>query len=124
MRTRFPGFIQLANVAVAHAPCLRRCRLLALAAASIGLLALGQAMAQEAPRADAAQVAAEQNPRTASARRGGRDGQVCHYEEVTGSRMKKRVCFTPEQLEARERAGRQLVRDLDAKPLGENVPGG
>jgi len=46
-----------------------------------------------------------------------RNGKICEYEDVTGSRMKKRVCMTPEQYEARQRAAREAVREMDAKPI-------
>ncbi|MGY1519480.1 hypothetical protein [Luteimonas sp. A482] len=80
-----------------------------LAVAAVGLLFLGQATAQE-PAADSAQTSAPVGP--------GKNGKVCKQEDVTGSRMKKRVCHTPEQWEARERASRDLVRELDRKPAG------
>ncbi|WP_149194827.1 hypothetical protein [Luteimonas suaedae] len=74
---------------------------------------MGQVFAQDA--ADLASVpAAEQ---TSPSARTGSNGKVCHYEVVTGSRMKKRVCHTPEQWEARERAARDLVREIDGKSL-------
>ncbi|MBV2208644.1 MAG: hypothetical protein KUL77_03650 [Thermomonas sp.] len=52
------------------------------------------------------------------------NGKVCQSEEVTGSRMKKRVCLTPEQWEARERAGKELKREMDSKPIPKDGQGG
>lgn len=78
-------------------------------AAALGLLFVGQAMAQEA-ETDAAPAPATPGP--------GKDGKVCQYEDVTGSRMKKRVCDTPERWAARERAAKDMVRELDRKSPG------
>ena len=80
-----------------------------VATAAMGLLSIGQAMAQEADT-EAAQAPATAVP--------GKNGKVCQYEDVTGSRMKKRVCHTPEQWAARERAARDMVRELDRKSPG------
>ena len=53
----------------------------------------------------------------------GKKGKVCKTEDVTGSRMPKRVCHTPEQWEARGRAGREAVRELDARAVGRQEGG-
>lgn len=53
----------------------------------------------------------------------GKKGKICRTEDVTGSRMPKRVCHTPEQWEARERAGREAVRELDARAVGRQEGG-
>ncbi len=68
----------------------------------------------------AVQNAAEQDDVTEAGSRPNVDkkGKICRTEEVTGSRMPKRVCHTPEQWEARERAGREAVRELDARSVG------
>lgn len=53
-----------------------------------------------------------------------RGEKVCRYEDVTGSRMRKRVCFTQDRWDAREMAAKTLARELDAKPVaGENNSG-
>lgn len=75
-------------------------------AAAMTLSSIGPAIAQEA-ETDASQAPALPAP--------GRNGKVCQYEDVTGSRMKKRVCHTPEQWEARERSAKEAVRELDRK---------
>ena len=54
----------------------------------------------------------------------GKNGKVCRSEDVTGSRMKKRVCYTPEQWEARERASKEMVRELDGKSIPKDANGG
>ena len=54
----------------------------------------------------------------ASAPKVNKNGKICKTEDVTGSRMPKRVCYTPEQWEARQRAGRDAVRELDARSVG------
>ncbi|HRN62607.1 MAG TPA: hypothetical protein PLF73_09125 [Luteimonas sp.] len=94
-----------------------RIRHLLFAVAAIGLLSIGQAAAQEADESDSAQAAAPAGAKV------GKNGKVCEYEVVTGSRMKKRVCHTPEQWEARERAAKQLTRELDRKPVGADASG-
>ncbi len=43
--------------------------------------------------------------------------KICRYEDVTGSRMRKRVCHTAERWEARERQSKAMVRELDDKPV-------
>lgn len=53
-----------------------------------------------------------------------KNGKVCQSEDVIGSRMKKRVCLTPEQWEARERAGKELKREMDSKPMPKDGQGG
>ena len=84
------------------------------------LLPMSQASAQEAEEvahSEAASVAAPVvQPEQAE--------RVCSYEDVTGSRMRKRVCRTAEQWEARERAAKGLARELDAKPVAERINGG
>lgn len=89
-----------------------RCTLFAVLAA--GLSVSGHsALAQETDD----NVSEENSDSVAS----GGDGKVCQYEDITGSRMRKRVCHTPERWEAREMAAKNLVRELDAKPVaGEN----
>ncbi|MDH5822824.1 hypothetical protein QFW77_07425 [Luteimonas sp. RD2P54] len=86
---------------------------LLLAMVTVGLLAVGQSAAQEGSEPAVAPEAA-QAPLPATPDRG---GKVCHYEEVTGSRMRKRICYTPEQREARERAARDMVREMDSKGI-------
>ena len=78
-------------------------------AAFVGLLSIGQAMAQRVGE-DAAEAST-----TPVA---GKNGKICQREEVTGSRMPKRVCLTPEQWAARERAAKDMVRELDRKSPG------
>ncbi|MCD9027521.1 hypothetical protein LDO26_04750 [Luteimonas sp. BDR2-5] len=91
--------------------------LLLASSAAIGLLSIGQAAAQDAEEVVPAQstVSAPAGTQNAQSRR---SDKVCESEVVTGSRMKKRVCYTPEQWAARERAGRELTRGLDNRPVG------
>lgn len=92
----------------------QRCtRSLSGAVLIIGLFSAGQAMAQEAEQAPApAQAVAPDDLN--------RNGKVCRVEDVTGSRMRKRVCHTPEQWEARERAAYRAVRELDSRSIGRS----
>lgn len=99
-----------------------RCmQFLRCAALAVSLLPFGVVVAQE-PTPDATQAAAPVADPVATGVR--RSEKVCAFEDVTGSRMKRRVCYTPEQREARERAGREMTRGLDARPVaGEEVGG-
>lgn len=110
------GSSRPSNVPAARAPWQRRIRHLLFAIAATGLLSIGQAAAQEAGDPASAQASASVKP--------GKNGKVCQLEDVTGSRMKKRICYTPEQWEARERAAKEVVRELDARPVGKDAHGG
>lgn len=104
--------------ALADRPWRKQCLLLAIS--GFALLASGQALAQEAVPANATHAdasAAEQAPRSE------KKDKVCKSEDVIGSRMKKRVCYTPEEWEERERAAKELKREMDAKPVTKDVPG-
>ena len=81
--------------------------------AAAGVLAFGPAAAQET---DGTPPVAQ-----AESARPNKDGKICRVEDVTGSRMRKRICHTQEQWDARERAAQNLVRELDGKPV-RNVP--
>ncbi|TYT25694.1 hypothetical protein FZO89_05170 [Luteimonas viscosa] len=94
----------------------RRTRCLLFAGAIIGLLSIGQAMAQEAVEPASTQASKPTKP--------GKNGKVCQLEDVTGSRMKKRVCYTPAQWEARESAAKAMVRELDGKSIPKDANGG
>lgn len=114
MPARSPGSTLPSSHPSAHAPrpWLRRFRHLLLATMSVSLLSIGQAIAEETPEPAPSQASAEQ---AAASPKAGRNGKVCQLEDVTGSRMKKRICYTPEQWAARERSGKQMVRELDGK---------
>lgn len=114
--------IRPSGAAAAHASWPRRIRCLLLATAGIGLLSVGQVAAQDAAGPASVEGAAPSAAETSPVKPG-KNGKVCQYEDVTGSRMKKRICYTPEQWEARERAAKELVRELDAKPVGKDALG-
>jgi len=118
MHACFVGSRRLPNAPAASEPRRRHIRHLLFAIAATGLLSIGQVAAQEADEPVTAQAAAPAGVKP------GKNGKVCEYEVVTGSRMKKRVCYTPEQWEARERAGRELTRELDGKSIGADAHGG
>ena len=88
---------------------------LPLAVLITGVLSSAPVAAQEAQGAQKAEEAAV-TP-SAMATGSGRSARVCRYEDVTGSRMGKRVCRTSEQWEARERSAKAAVRELDNKPV-------
>ncbi len=113
------GSIRPFKVRAVRAPWQRCIRHLLFATAGIGLLSIGQVAAQDT--ADPASSAAEQTSPSATP---GKNGKICEYELVTGSRMKKRVCYTPERWEARQRAGKELTRELDSKSIGADANGG
>jgi|GEM_PF-764201 len=89
--------------------------------AALGLLSLGQAWAQDATAPAEGQPG---NRQAVSADPLNKNGKVCKREDVTGSRMPKRVCYTPDQWEARERAAREAVREMDARQAGMDGQGG
>ena len=90
-------------------------RSLLLATVVTGLLSLGPVVAQETD-----EVAPNASAGTAEA---GKQEKICRFEDVTGSRMRKRICHTQEQWDARERAAQSLVRELDAKPVRDRPMG-
>lgn len=86
-----------------------------LATAALGLLPIGQVAAQtnapaHSPETQEAAPPAKQ----------GKPVRICEYEDITGSRMKKRICLTPEQWEARQKAAKDFARELDAKPVAKD----
>lgn len=89
----------------------------------LGLTALvtGPAAAQQAPQQT--QQQAMQIDSDAATAKPAPDGKVCEYEKVTGSRMKKRVCYTPEQWGARQQAAKDAKREMDARPVGRTEGG-
>lgn len=91
-------------------PAARRgLRLMLSFAVGASILAFVPAMAQETGGTTPAVQAEGAKP--------GKQGKICRFEDVTGSRMRKRICHTQEQWDARERAAQNLVRELDAKPV-------
>lgn len=92
----------------------------------VGVLSFGQVVAQEVREPVPAQTTepTQQAPPASPARASRDDGKVCHFEDVTGSRMRRRVCMTHEQFDARQHSAKQLVREMDAKPVSERIPGG
>ena len=81
----------------------------ALVAGVVGSLSIGSALARqsaEAARASPPEAAGQD-----------RHAKVCEYELVTGSRMRKRVCMTQEQRDARMNAGREVTRELERKEI-------
>ncbi len=124
MHPSSPDPVRPPGIALACEPWRGRTRHLLFATLGASLLSIGQVTAQEARETAPAEPATPPAGQTASTKPG-RNGRICQFEEVTGSRMKKRVCHTPEQWEARERMSRDLVRDMDRRAIGEKAePGG
>jgi hypothetical protein len=71
----------------------------------------------------AAEASSDTTPAAAEGKQR-KDGKICRSEEVTGSRMPKRVCLSAERWEARERAARELMRELDGKSIPADAAGG
>lgn len=115
MHPSFPGSIRLFQGPSAAARWQRHGRQMLFAAAAVGMLSIGQAVAEEADEPAPARASETVTP--------GKNGKVCKLEDVTGSRMRKRVCHTPENWEAREKAAKELVRELDARPVGDQGGG-
>lgn len=121
MRVYFSGSISQSGVTAIPIPGARCIRRPLFAFAIIVLLPSGQAVA----RNDAGLVSAQ--PAVAADRQTGqpeKTGKVCQYEDVTGSRMKKRLCYTPEQWAERERVAKELKREMDDKPISKDANGG
>lgn len=114
MFTHLVGSVSPSKFSITRALWVRRDRRHLLVILAVGLLSVGQAAAQEA----GAPASTQATPAP------GKSGKVCRYEDVTGSRMKKRICYTPEQWEARERAAKELVRELDGKSIPRDGSGG
>jgi len=80
---------------------------------AIGLCSGLQVVAQEPAAENAAREALPEDARV-------RNGKICQYEDVTGSRMRKRVCYTAARWEARERNAQALVRELESKSVSSS----
>ncbi len=112
----------------ASAPGLWRWRAgrLLLVGLGMGLLSIGHAAEQEAREAASEQAVAEARagaePTPVAAAEPRRARKICRSEEVTGSRMKQRVCLTSEQWAARETVSRQAARELQARQLTSDPP--
>lgn len=102
----------------------QRTRRLLIATAGIALLWAGSVVAQEAADEAPADVVLPTAGQTSSSAKPGKNGKVCEYEVVTGSRMRKRICHTPEQWEARQRAGKELTRELEGTSISADGSGG
>ena len=91
-----------------------------LAALLLGLLPVGPALAQAAdkPPADEPAETAQANA-TQGKSAGTEQRKICRYETTIGTRMRKKVCQTPEQWEARQQAGKNLRREMDDKPISK-----
>lgn len=121
MQTCFSGLGSQPGALPAPVPRSRCIRRLLLTLGAIVLLPNGQAAAQAAVGPTSAQpnVAADRQAEPSE-----KNGKVCQYEIVTGSRMKKRICYTPEQWAARELAAKALKREMDDKPISKDANGG
>ncbi|WP_310151884.1 hypothetical protein [Luteimonas sp. 3794] len=94
------------------------CHLTFFATLVAGLSFVGPAVAQDV------QVSPENtNVQAAAPVPSSTSAKVCRFEDVTGSRMRKRVCHTPEQWDARERAAQAAVRELDGKSVAGSEDG-
>lgn len=92
-------------------------RRLALVLLVGSLLSIGQVGAQDAAQVAVQDVEASSLAPSLPPDAQIRNGKVCQYEDVTGSRMRRQVCHTPERWEARERAAKTLARELDNRPV-------
>jgi len=92
-------------------------RRLALVLLVGSLLSIGQVGAQDAAQGAVQDVEASSLAPSLPPDAQIRNGKVCQYEDVTGSRMRRRVCHTPERWKARERGSKALVRELDSRPI-------
>ena len=95
---------------------------LLLAAAALAALPVGNVVAQQADQPSATPAHAPEVDEAAQAKKNKKD-MICEYETSVGTRMKKKVCYTRAQMEARKRAGQNLMREVDRKPLNEDKSG-
>ena len=71
------------------------------------LFAAAILLAETTPAAAGAQAVAAPPAAAAPAQKVNKDGLVCHTEEIVGSRIPKKVCFTPEQAADRAQQDRE-----------------
>jgi hypothetical protein len=69
-------------------------------------------LAQAAPAAGA--DAPKPVAAAAKAPKVNKDGLVCHTEEILGSRIPQRICFTPEEAAQRQQQDRQNIEHMQS----------
>ena len=78
-------------------------------------------LAQAAPAADAPRPAdAQVAPADAKGPKVDKDGLVCHTEEVLGSRIPKRICYTPEAAAQRQQEDRRTIEHMQSRNSGKS----
>ena len=82
------------------------------------MVVTGSAMAQQVQQQATQQAPQLSSGAGTSTSKQDSSSKVCEYEKVTGSRMKKRVCYTSEQWKARQQAAKDTAREIDRKPVG------
>ena len=90
--------------------------IIALVAATV--LMAGSTSADQATPAMAAATAPAPAAKVAdnTAAKSDKYGVVCRFEQVSGSRMGKKVCYIPAEYEAKRREDRQALERLQAFP--------
>jgi hypothetical protein len=83
---------------------------------SATVLLAGPATAQEAAPTTAAAPAPAAKVADNARAKSDKYGVVCHFEQVSGSRMGKKVCYIPAEYEAKRREDRQALERLQAFP--------
>ena len=84
---------------------------------SATVLMAGQTTAaQAAPATTAAAPAPPAKVADNAAAKSDKYGVVCHFEQVSGSRMGKKVCYIPAEYDAKRREDRQALERLQAFP--------
>jgi hypothetical protein len=79
----------------------------------VSMLAAVVLMADTPAAAEApAQPAAPAAPPVSKRKQLAKKGMICHNEPVLGSKLPKRVCYTPEQAEERKALDRELTEYL------------
>jgi predicted secreted protein len=72
-------------------------------------------LAETAPAAGTPAAPAAAAPTAASEQKADRDTKVCHNEEILGSRIPKRVCYSQEESEARSQQDRRTVERMQSQ---------
>ena len=86
-----------------------------LSAALLLAQAAPEAAALSAPAAAPGAATPTVTPAAAPAQKVNKDGLVCHTEQILGSRIPKRVCFSPEEAEQRRIQDKENVERMQSQ---------
>jgi hypothetical protein len=93
----------------------------AILAATVLLAQAAPAAADPAPASVAAAPAPDAKVVVAQGPKVNRDGLICHTEPVLGSRIPKKVCFTPSQAADRAQQDQMMLNRMQGSQGGNGV---